>query len=148
MNRFVAFLTMLVAAFLIVAFGPAHKANAQTIKYEVKVKGYSSSGWIEIRDGKNVGGKIIRDGSGTWTDRVARDEPLRVTITGGRKCKVKDAIVGVVADNGFVRGLIVDLPFTREFVVSKNPAFDNVTVVVINTENSKVVTRRVPIGTR
>jgi hypothetical protein len=125
-------------------------ALAQTIKYEVRVKGYSDSGWVEVRAGRNIGGAVRRDKKGAWTDRVARGEELRVTITDrrARQCEVSEAIVGVVADNGFVRGAIVDLPFQREFKVSEDTAFDNVIVVVINKGTGRSVTRRVPIGTR
>ena len=137
------------AATLTLAAVP-NRAQAQSIRYEVKVPGYSSAGWIEVRDSRNVGGKVVRDPSGTWTDRVARGENLRVSITDRKpgRCEVKDAIVGVVSDNGFVRGLVADLPFHRDFVVSRDPSFDNVTVIVINRENGNLVTRRVPIGTR
>lgn len=125
-------------------------ALAQTIKYEVKVKGYTSSGWIEVRDGGKAGGAVIRDKSGTWTDRVSRSEELRVSISDSKvkQCEVKNTIVGVIADNGFVKGSVVKLPYQKTFTVAKDPSFDNVTVVVIGLGSGKVVTRRVPIGTR
>lgn len=131
-------------------FAVPRAALAQTIKYEVKVNGYSSSGWVEVRTGRNIGGKVRRDRTGTWTDRVARGESLRVTITDprARKCVIQEAIVGVVADNGFVRGAIVDLPFQKEFTVGGDPTLDNVTVVVIKEGSHRAVTRRIPIGSR
>jgi len=148
-------LVMIAAAVFTLGFS-AHQAQAQTIRYEVKVKGYTNAGWIEVRDGQNVGGEVIKDDSGVWTDRVARGETLRVKITDSSvpKCKAQDTIVGVVAANGFVRGKIVNLPYTKQFTVSRNASFDNVTVVVLPLPTGSLedagpaVTRRVPIGIR
>lgn len=152
--RFFA-ITALAAVAAVVAAAP--QALAQTVTFETKVPGYSNSGkdgWILIPPDANTGGRVVNSGKrNATTDRVMRGDQLRVTITGrrGANCQIgEDAIVGVLADNGFARGSVVTLPFSRDFTVSKDPSFDNVTAIVITfrADGGKVVKRRVPIGTR
>jgi len=145
---------MFFIAAAVAALATPQWAQAQTIQYETKVAGYSNSGnggWILVKAGVNTGGRVTNAGRrDAFTDRVKRGEPLRVTITeqGNPACEVAETIVGVVADNGFVRAAPVKLPFTGTFEVGGNPSLDNVTAVVLNKKTGKVVTRRVPIGTR
>src|SRR5690349_2080444 len=56
-------------------------ANAASIRIECKVAGYSTAGWIEVRNGSNTGGRVQRDSAGRYyTDRVQRGESIRLTI--------------------------------------------------------------------
>jgi|JI8StandDraft_2_1071088.scaffolds.fasta_scaffold95995_2 hypothetical protein len=150
-----------IAATPVVAEASLSRAAATataTITFETRVPGYSRSGnngWIQVTATCGGGGKVVRAGTrNACTDRVARLEPIRVTISSkqSRRSRVM-AFTGVSAANGFAAGSIVTLPQTATFVVSPDPTFDNVHVAVAllaanSTPLGSVQERRVPIGIR
>ena len=78
--------------------------HAASINYEVQVAGYSKAGWIKIRPELRsiLGGRVANlPQYGGWvTDRVARGENLRVTITPDNRVErhCRGSLVGVVAN--------------------------------------------------
>ena len=126
--------------------------QAANINYEVQVPGYSKAGWVKVRPELRslLGGKVANlPQYGGWvTDRVARGETLRVTITATtpaeRRCR--GGIVGVIANNDLVSIQPVLLPATGIWNVTRNPRIDNV-YLSIATE-SGFFDKRVPIGSR
>lgn len=140
------------------AMSLATAAAAATIKLEVRVPGYSQSGnngWILVNSSCGGGGRVVRGGTpNACTDRVARGESIRVTISSGQSSQSKMlAFTGVSSSNGFSAGSIVTLPQSGTFVVSKDPTFDDVYISVILLSPTSVPfgtaqQRRVPIGSR
>lgn len=140
------------------ALASASNVATATITFETRVAGYSNSGnagWIKVTDTCGGGGRVVRAGTtSACTDRVARGEPIRVTITSGQSSRSQMvAFTGVSSSNGFSAGSIVTLPQSATFVVSHDPSFDNVYVAVVllspsSTPFGAVQQRRVPIGRR
>jgi hypothetical protein len=140
------------------ALSSASTMSTATITFETRVAGYSNSGnagWIKVTDTCGGGGRVVRGGTtSACTDRVARGEPIRVTISSGQSNRSQMvAFTGVTSSNGFGAGSIVTLPQTATFVVSHDPSFDNVYVAVVLLSPSwtpfgGLQQRRVPIGRR
>ena len=122
-------------------------AKAANIKMECRVAGYSTAGWIEVRPASNTGGRVQRDGSGYYTDRVSRGEPLRVNFlpTGAEYC-YGGALTGAYWDSGSTGIAAAWLPFAMSGRLTTNPGVDNVHVWVYT--NMGYFNKRIPIGTR
>ena len=143
------------AIFVPVLISIAGRAQAPVkIGFSCKVPGYSSgSGWVRIDEGSRSGGRVIRTSSEMVTDRVARGETLRVVIDDPsftKKCKCSFILEAKVSTkNKTVFSGEITIPFKREFVVDKDPNFDNVRVEIFDPiAPGGVVSRRIPIGTR
>jgi hypothetical protein len=130
-----------------------NSSSAASIKFETKVAGYSTAGWIlvlpELRS--VLGGKIRYDSSRRCyvTDRVSRGDQIRITIsptTSAERCQ-NGAVEGIYsAAAGICTWQAVTLPFVKTDKVSTNPAFDN--VYVWTKTSSGRFEKRIPIGTR
>ncbi len=130
----------------------ATTSRAATIKFETKVAGYSSAGWIlvlpEMR--AQLGGRVTYDRNrGCWiTDRVQRGEQIRVTVspsTRTERCH-NGSITGIFSASGSFTFGFVPMPFGYVFEVSKFQNFDNVYIWVYTT--SGLFEKRIPIGLR
>lgn len=137
--------SLILIAALASAFTSA--AQALTIQLFTKVKGYSDAGWIEVVD-TNLGGRVVKQGNKSVTDRVQRGEPLRVVIRDGRG--QFDLVQAVVrSDNRKIKAEELFIPCDiLNWKVSSDPKDDNVVIRVKSETDRDRVTRRVPIGTR
>lgn len=136
------------------ALAATDAAQAASIKFEVRVPGYTGrgNGWVlvlpELRS--QLGGRVQWDNSrGCYiTDRVSRGEEIRTTInpsTGGEYCH-NGAFAGIYAQNGVFSFRQVGLPYSLSNSVSRDPSFDNAYVWVVTTAG--YFEKRVPIGSR
>ena len=131
------------------------QSRAADIKFEAKVAGYTQrgNGWVLVLPERRpiLGGKVAWDQAlGTYvTDRVARGETMRVTITPGtrtEKC-YRIALEGIAPGNTWTYDKLVPLPYTTpSFEVSKSPAFSNMFVNIFTF--SGPFSKRIPIGSR
>ncbi len=128
------------------------------IGFETRVAGYSNSGnagWIRVDKSCGGGGRVVNGGrTSACTDRVVRGEPIRVSISSRHANRTRlIGLSGIQADNGFAAGSIIPVPYTRTFVVSDDPTFDNaiVSAVLVDLNSftfGAVQELRVPIGRR
>jgi hypothetical protein len=131
------------------------QSQAADIKFQVKVPGYTQrgDGWVlvlpELRS--VLGGAVRWDSARNSyiTDRVARGEVMKITISPGTRSEqcTRIALVGIAPGDTWYFDRLVLLPYViNGFVVSKNPAYDNVYVNVYTTSGH--FDKRIPIGTR
>jgi len=131
------------------------QSQAADIKFQVKVPGYTQrgDGWTlvlpELRS--VLGGKVRWDEARNCyvTDRVARGELMKITLTAGtrtEKC-TRIALTGIAPGDTWYFDRVVFLPYVIEgFRVSTNPAYDNVYVNVLTFSGK--FEKRIPIGSR
>jgi hypothetical protein len=137
---------------LLAALASAFATSAQaalTLRFFTQVKGYSEAGWIEIVDGapKAKPAKV----NGKWiTDRVERESPLLVKISGDGPCDLElvNATVSVKGKPVSTAMRLVPEEGSFKLQVIKNPSSDNVVVTVKSLLDNDRASRRVPIGTR
>lgn len=126
--------------------------QAAGIKIECRVSGYSTAGWIEVRTGSNTGGRVQRDSSGYYTDRVQRGEPLRITYlpqTLSERCQGGSWGGIFKFDHGYRASQTfwsVPLAYVISTTCPTDPNWDNVQADI--STNLGYFVRRIPIGTR
>ncbi|MSU36221.1 MAG: hypothetical protein EXS36_14215 [Pedosphaera sp.] len=98
-----------------------------------------------------LGGKVRWDAArGCYvTDRVARGEVMRISITPStpkERC-LRIALEGIAPGNQFVYDKVIFLPYvTFNFRVSTSPSYDNVDLNIFTF--SGAFSKRIPIGSR
>jgi hypothetical protein len=132
----------------------AGTSRAASIKFETRVPGYTQmgNGWVLVLPELRLvlSGKVRWDSArGCYvTDRVARTEKLRITIsptTSAERCQ-RIGLAGAYSDTGCYGWTIVPLPFATTGLVPANPSQDNVFVWTYTT--SGYFEKRIPIGSR
>ena len=139
---------VMLGVFGLMALGSS--AQAASFALQCKVAGYSSAGWIEIRPGSGTGGRVQYDRNRRvyYTDRVSRQEPLRVMITASRASEVchNGGFAGAYADNGSQSFGNVRLPLTIVGKVTSDPRADNVHLWIRT--SAGYFDTRIPLGRR
>lgn len=133
----------------------ATNASAASIKFETKVAGYSSAGWILVLPELSglLGGRVRYDSArGRWiTDRVQRGEPLRVTVSPATAAERANglATLNMYSTSGWeiYESRQVYMTFIGTMTIPMDPSFRDV-VVDVWTESSWWVEKTIPIGPR
>ncbi len=141
------------ALLLLTAFAGTASSEAASIRYDVKVVGYSSAGWIKVVPELRslLGGRVayLPQYGGWVTDRAARGEPIRTTISPNRAPERQGTQVFVgLRVNG--RDVIQPFPATLTYSnvrqVSTDASVDNISVWT--TTPAGYFETRVPVGSR
>jgi hypothetical protein len=130
-------------------------AHATSVRCEVKVAGYSSAGWIlvvpELRS--VLGGRVqYRSEYGRYvTDRVARGEPVRFTVSPSTSSEALPSIATVIffsldTSKYAQNWQNVTLPFVTTTTVPQDPAFSHAFLYVY--VPYRIDETPIPIGAR